>query len=117
MRALRDSQWEWPISDVTLRGLNALLSLLPSVGLAERQQRTALLWEALTDLSRRGLRMFEVEYMWSYYHEKKTVTFDASFVKQLNEREWVPDKDGNLHAPELVAFDSLRWKPNLVPAL
>ena len=38
--------WERRIDDKTLRGLDALLGLLPSVGPAERRQRSALLWEA-----------------------------------------------------------------------
>ena len=112
-QGLERSKWERQIDDNTLRGLDALLSLLPSVGPAERLRRSALLWEALADVeSRRGPRTFEVEYTWGYSHETKTATFDAAFVKQLQEREWVPDADGNLLAPELVVFDTLGWKPN-----
>ena len=112
-QGLERSTHKWPIADMTLRGLDALVRLLPSIGPAERRQRTALLWEALADVeSRRGSRTFVVEYTWSYHHEKKTTTFDAAFVKQLREREWVPDADGNLLAPELVVFDTLGWKPN-----
>ena len=110
---LERSSWDRRISDVTLRGLDALLNLLASIGLTERRQRAALLWEALADVeSRRGSRTFVASYTWSYSHETKTAALDAAFVKQLQEREWVPDADGNLHAPELVAFDSLGWKPN-----
>ena len=112
-QGLERSTWEWPSDDKTLRGLDALLSLLPSVGPAERRQRSALLWEALADVeSRRGPRTFVGEYTWRYSHETKTATFDAAFVKQLHERKWVPDADGNLLAPELVVFDTLGWKPN-----
>ena len=114
-QGLERSTWEQPIADRTLRGLDALLRLLPSVGPAERRQRAALLWEALADVeSRRGSRTFVAEYTWGYSHETKTATFDAAFVKQLHEREWVPDADGNLLAPELVVFDTLGWKPNPV---
>ena len=110
---LERSTWERPIADMTLRGLYALLSLMPSVGLAERRQRATLLWEALADVeSRRGPRTFVVEYTWGYSRRKKTVTIDAAFVKQLNETEWVPDADGNLLVPESVVFDTLGWEPN-----
>ncbi len=112
-QGLERSTWERRTDDKTLRGLDALLSLLPSVGPAERRQRSALLWKALADVeSRQGSRTFEVEYTWSYSHEMKTATFDAAFVKQLQERAWVHDADGNLLAPELVVFDTLGWKPN-----
>ena len=104
---------DYPIADRTLRGLDALLSLLPSLGSAERRKRASLLWEALSDVeSRRGPRTFVVDYKWSYGHQTKTATFDAAFVKQLREKEWVPDADGNRLAPELVVFDTLGWKPN-----
>ena len=112
-QGLERSTWNRPIADMTLRGLDALLSLLPSVGLAERRQRTALLWEALADVeSRRGSRTFVIEYTWFFARETRTAPFDAAFVKQLNEKEWIPDADGNLLAPELVVFGTLGWKPN-----
>ncbi len=101
------------IADVTLHGLDGLLSLLPKLEPVERQRKAALLWEALADVeSRRGSQTFLVEYTWSYAHEMKMATFDAAFVKQLLKTEWVPDSDGNLHAPELVAFATLGWQPN-----
>ena len=104
---------EWPIADMTFRGLDALLSLLPKLGPTERRQRAALLWEALADVeSRRGFRTFVVRYTWRFGSQTKTATFDAAFVEQLQESEWVPDADGNLLAPELVVFDTLGWKPN-----
>ena len=106
------STWDRPIPDVTLHGLDGLLSLLPKVDPVVRQRKSALLWEALADVeSRRGSQTFLVEYTWSYSHETTTATFDAAFVRQLLEREWVPDSVGNLHAPELVAFETPGWKP------
>ena len=110
---LERSTWEWPIADATLHGLDRLLSLLSRLERVERQQRTELLWDALVDVeSRRGSRTFVAEYTWGYSHLTKMATFDAAFVGQLAEREWVPDADGNLHAPEFVVFDTLGWKPN-----
>lgn len=110
---LERSTWEEPIHDVTLRGLEALLDRLPEMDPAERHRRVGLLWEALADVeSRRGSRTFLAEYTWSYSHETKTTTFDAAFVDQLNNSEWVPDADGNLHAPARIGFDTLGWKAN-----
>ena len=85
----RSTTWERTSDDKTLRGLDALLSLLPSVGPAERRQRSALLWEALADVkSRRGPRTFVGEYTWRYSHETKTATFDACPSSLLIQREW-----------------------------
>ena len=110
---LERSTWERPIVDVTLRGLEPLLSLLPKLEPLERKQRAALLWDALSDVeSRRGSRAFVGEYTWGYSHQTKMATFDAAFVNRLNQAEWVPDADGHLHSPKLVVFDTLGWKPN-----
>lgn len=110
---LERSTWERPILDVTLRGLDALLNRLTEIDSADKRERTALLWEALTDLeSRRGAGAFVATYTWGYSHETKTATFDAAFVSQLNKCNWVPGADGNLHAPAQIDFDTLGWKPN-----
>jgi hypothetical protein len=110
---LERAKWERPPSDVTLRGLDALLALIPKLTPRERRQRTSLLWQALGDVEdRRGARAFLGEYTWGYSHETKTATFDAAFVQVLNEKEWVPGAEGNLERPEFVLFDSLGWKAN-----
>jgi hypothetical protein len=110
---LERSTWERPITDVSLRGLEPLLSLLPKLEAPGRKQRAALLWDALADVeSRRGSGAFVGEYTWGYSHETKTATFNAAFVNRLNEADWVPDADGNLNSPKLVVFDLLGWKPN-----
>jgi len=110
---LERSTWERPIADVSLRGLESVLTLLPKLEPRARTQRAALLWDALSDVeSRRGSGAFVGEYTWGYSHETKTATFDAAFVDRLNQAEWVPDADGQLHSPGLVVFDGLGWKPN-----
>ena len=110
---LERSTWERPIDDVNLRGLDVLLGRLPEMDAAEQRRRAALLWDALTDVeSRRGSRTFLAEYTWGYSHEEKMATFEAAFVDQLNNTEWVPDADGNLHAPALIVFETLGWKAN-----
>ena len=55
--------------------------------------------------------MFVAGHTLGYSHETKTATLDVAFVTQLLKMEWVPDTKGNLHAPELVAFSILGWKP------
>ncbi len=105
--------WESPIADVSLRGLDALLSLMPKLEPLRRRRRARLLWEALTDVdSRRGSGTFVVEYRWGYSHATKTASFDAAFVNRLNDTDWIPDADGDLHPPKLVVFDTLGWTPN-----
>jgi hypothetical protein len=110
---LERSTWQRPISDVTLRGLDALLNLLPQLEPVERRHKTTLLWEALADVeSRRGSGAFVGEYTWGYSHETRTAPFDAAFVRHLNAIAWVPDANGELQLPEFVFFDSLGWKPS-----
>lgn len=101
------------INDVTLRGLNSLLQLVPDLDPEARRQRAGLLWEALSDLeTRRGSGPFLAEYRWSYSQAYKTEPFDAAFVRQLNATEWVPTQNGELERPEFVLFDALGWQPN-----
>ena len=110
---LERTTWDRPIPDRTVHGLDGLLSLLQRVDPVERLRKATLLWEALADVeSRRGSRIFHVEYTWSYSHETKSAMVDAAFVRKLIKSEWVPDADGNLHVPELVSFETLGWKPN-----
>jgi hypothetical protein len=104
--------WEHPISDVTLRGLDALLTYIRDLEQSERKKRTALLWQALGDVEdRRGASIFWGEYTWGYSHQTTTATFDASFVHLLNKREWIPVPEG-LERPEFVLFADLGWKSN-----
>lgn len=110
----RSSSDEAP-RDVTLHGLDGLLSRLPMLEPAERPQRAALLWEALAHLeNRRGSGVFTGEYTWTFARQEKTAAFDASFVRQLNDSEWVPDQQGGLQAPKNVVFETLEWEPNPV---
>jgi hypothetical protein len=108
---LERKSWDRVIEDVTLRGLSEFLNLLPHLDQEEHRKRATFLWEALADVeSRHGSRIFLGSYTWGYSHETKTATFDAAFVRILNEIMWVPDANGNLQQPEFVLFDSLGWK-------
>jgi len=105
--------WASSISDVTLRGLDALLNLLPRLEPQDRRRKAAALWEALGDVeSRRGSGTFVAEYKWGYSHETRTASVDAAFVRKLNTTSWIPDGNGELQRPELIVFDTLGWKPN-----
>jgi hypothetical protein len=100
------------IADFTLRGLDPLLDLLPTLD-AERASRTAaLLWEALGEMvDRRGAGAFLGTYNWFYFQTRSCV-FDAVFVKRLNETAWVPDRNGAIHPPSSVVFEETGWKLN-----
>jgi uncharacterized protein DUF3883 len=101
-----------PPEDHTLRGLDSLLVQLPGLDASARTRKAALLWEALADVQdRRGTGTFSGGYRWFYFHRRST-TFNAAFVRQLNAVAWVPDQHGELQRPELVLFDTLGWKPN-----
>lgn len=109
---LEHRTWE-EIEDKTIRGLDPLLNQLAAVGPVERPDRARGLWGALADLNkRRGSGQFEATYRFSYYQERKVASFDAAFVRKLNERPWVPDSSGNLHRPSSVAFEETGWEPD-----
>jgi hypothetical protein len=109
---LERSTWE-TLTDVTLRGLDSLLKLIPLLDSEARQQRSNLLWEALIDLeNRRGSRAFLGEYKWSYAQISKRANFDSASVRQLNETEWIANHNGVLERPEFVLFNGLGWQPN-----
>jgi hypothetical protein len=105
-----DFSSQQPVEDVTLRGLDELLAALPKLSVEDRQKRGALLWEALGEVEdRRGAGTFSAVYRWAYYQRRST-TFDAAFVRQLNESAWVQSADGPLRRPGDVVFESLGWK-------
>jgi hypothetical protein len=98
------------ISDYGIRGLNEVLELMPSLKPSDRIKRAALIWDALVELEdRRGTSWFTAKYEWTYYL-RRSATFPAKFVRQLNETAWVPSSDGTLHRPAEVVFKVLGWK-------
>ena len=109
---LERATWE-TLRDVGIRGLSVLLEKLPTLEPGEQRSRAASLWDALRDLhERRGAGTFEAEYTWSYYQERKAATFDAAFVRVLNERRWIPEPSGGLLEPASITFDDVGWLPN-----
>jgi Protein NO VEIN, C-terminal len=106
------STFESVIKDHTLRGLDQLLVLLPTLDSETRQKKAALLWKSLGDMAdRRGTGSFSCTYYWTYYQQRST-TFDAAFVRTLCAAAWVTSTNGDLQPPELVVFDNLGWKAN-----
>lgn len=96
------------VRDRGLDRLDDLLDLLPSVG-AERQAEIArLLWDELRQIVSRDRDQFFGRYTWFYYEERRQ-SFDAQFVKQLNETAWIPAGDGTLVRPRNVTVESLGW--------
>ena len=103
---------ELAVHDSTLRGLGPLLEMIERLDGSEVADRTSLLWEALCDVQdRRREGVFHGEYHWRYYTNRRAV-FDASFIRLLNEINWVPDENGVLQRPRDVIFESTRWKTN-----
>lgn len=100
------------VTDWILSGLNALLNKLPALEAEDRRTRAGLIWEELSNLEeRRGKAIFTGEYTWTHYGSYRA-TFDTAFVRALTVAAWVPDKDGSLHSPLLILFDSLGWQAN-----
>lgn len=108
---LERATWESSATDLTLRGLGPLLELLPTLGPEAQRRRAALLWESLIDVeSRRGAGAFVGKYSWGFSTQSRAETFQAGFVRRLNEAAWVPDANGQLRPPAFVLFESLAWK-------
>lgn len=100
------------ISDSTLDGLDQLIELLPTISDEERRLRAEHLWDELAILEdRRGHGAFTGLYTWTDGGRYRT-TFDAAFVRTLNETAWIPDADGEMQRPEFVLFEPLGWKPS-----
>lgn len=100
------------IEDYLLRGLSSLIAFMPSLPPTLRIERAKLIWDGLRSLEeRRGSGIFYGTYRW-YYYQPRSVTFEASFLAQLRDQEWVPDADGELHIPEIVLFETLGWTPH-----
>lgn len=100
------------VNDYDLLGLKALLKALPTLAAEERRTKARLLWEELANLEeRRGKGIFTGEYTWTHYGSYQA-TFNAAFLRELNETAWVPDHNGDLQRPELTLFDSLGWQAN-----
>lgn len=107
-----ESTYEIAVHDSTLMGLIPLLKRLEGLDGDEASDRSDLLWEALCDVQdRRGEGAFKGEYSWMRYGERRA-EFDASFVKMLNETNWVPDENGVLRRPGDVVFERTKWKTN-----
>lgn len=101
------------ITDWLLQGFVGLIELLPKLAPEQRTERTRLIWESLGDLEeRRGRGIFDGSYSWSHYGDRRTPPFPAAFLRRLSKSAWVPNANGELLPPGLVAFDTLGWKPN-----
>lgn len=101
------------VKDWTLQGLTRLLDALQNLSVAERVEKSQLLWEELAHLEERsGKSVFAGEYTWTHYGNRKAPPFDAAFIRVLNGTAWIPDANGDLQRPEFILFEALDWKPN-----
>lgn len=104
--------YEIAVHDHTLRGLDPLLATAKGLAKDEAIERAGILWEALCDVQdRRGAGAFQGRYRWMRFTER-VATFDAAFVRLLNETAWVPDKDGTMQRPSAVMFENTGWEAN-----
>ncbi|APH70034.1 DUF3883 domain-containing protein [Aquibium oceanicum] len=98
--------------DASLRGLDAILAQFPSLSVEARKRKARLVWEALIELQdRRGEGVFSGTYRWQY-HQWRSASFDAHFVRVLNRSRWITDGDGDLVEPSSVLFEALGWPAN-----
>lgn len=99
------------VNDYTLVGLDVLLATLPELTKDERSSKAKLLWESLCELADTSSTSFFGAYEW-FYRSQKSTTFEAAFVRELNDTAWVPDAEGVLQRPASVLFDTLGWRPH-----
>jgi hypothetical protein len=98
--------------DENLRGLDAILAQFPSLSVEGRKKKARLLWEALIELhDRRGEGVFWGTYRWQY-HQWRSASFAAHFVRLLNRSKWIADGDGDLVDPSNILFEALGWPAN-----
>lgn len=98
------------VEDYTLRGLEELLKLLPTLDPKTAASKARLLWEALADVEdRRGVRTFSGTYRWFYFYQRST-EFPAYFVRLINQNAWIPDGNGGMQQPAFVFFADTKWK-------
>jgi hypothetical protein len=98
--------------DYGLRGLGELLAQLPTLSIEGRRAKARLLWESLAELQdRRGEGVFSGTYRWQY-HQMWSATFDAQFIRTLNEASWIPDAEGDLVPPSIILFENTGWSAN-----
>ncbi len=101
-------------TDFSVRGLDKWLSGHPKTDRETQSRKSLLLWEALAELvERNGAGNFSGSYQWSY-HRVRSTSFDARFVRLLNETEWVPNGTRVLLRPSDIPFEELGWTPNPV---
>lgn len=99
--------------DVNLRGLDAILAQFPSLSVEDRKKKARLVWEALIELQdRRGEGVFSGTYRWQY-HQWRSSSFDAHFVRLLNRSRWIADGDGDFVEPSNILFEALGWPASL----
>jgi hypothetical protein len=105
---------ESAINDVDVAGLGDLIELLPELTPDERHARARLLWEALCEfVDRRGHSVLSVQYSWTY-HQTRSTSIDAKFLRRLKECAWIPDASGALRPPSEVLFADLGWPSHAI---
>ncbi len=110
---LERASWSSEIQDKTLRGVENVLALIPTLDAEFRHRRAGLLWNALTDFAENATlqalqQAFKTTYKWGYSGESKAVAIDTAIVRKLNAVAWVPDSEGELQIPKQVDFETLR---------
>lgn len=91
--------------------LSELLDRSETEDQARRADVASLLWQALCALNWQPARHFRGVYEWFHY-KRRSMHFPAEFIRQLNERAWVPQAGGGFCKPDAVVFDSLGWSPH-----
>jgi hypothetical protein len=101
--------YDYEPQDYGLRGLADLLGQLPTLSTEGRRAKARLLWESLAELQdRRGEGVFSGTYRWQY-HQVWSATFDAQFIRTLNEASWIPDAEGDLVPSSFILFENTGW--------
>jgi hypothetical protein len=85
------------VKDYTIEGLVRFLSNPSKI-------QSIALWNIFVNAP---ASYFQGEYEWTYYSNTRKENFVAQFVKVLRQKNWLYDKDGNLHKPSDITLNCL----------
>ncbi|CAA6820640.1 MAG: FIG00590988: hypothetical protein [uncultured Sulfurovum sp.] len=81
--------------DYRILNLDTILSI-------QKKEISLLIWRIATEASFR-----ELEAYFKANARSNAITLDSSFIVQLKQHSWIPDKDGNFHKPQDISKEML----------
>jgi hypothetical protein len=97
--------------------LDDFLGLLPTLPPEDARRRALAFWQLLRDTLRdRREAYFQLRYSWSYYQNRWEVSYPATWVRTLQNRNWIPDDAGHLRRPSELCLSQVAKEIREVPS-